>query len=90
MRDDITSSLNSSNPQLADIDNAAISKDFALTREGREPAREMIMARLAKEPIFAANMDAALNMLSCRCVGYIIWHVVYSNEPLGQKPWMRF
>jgi len=43
-----------------------VSRDYALTRVGREPAREMIMARLAKEPIFASNNDAALNMFTCR------------------------
>lgn len=40
----------------------------------------MIMARLAKEPIFATNKDAALNMLCCRCVEYIIWHAMYSEN----------
>lgn len=70
--DDDLSHLNTLNSQLADVDNAEISKDFSLTREGREPAREMVMARLAKEPIFAANKDAALNMLSCRYVGHMI------------------
>ena len=52
-----------------------MSRDYALTRIGREPAREMIMARLAKEPLFASNInnnnimtnnDAALNMFTCR------------------------
>jgi hypothetical protein len=43
-----------------------VSRDYALTRVGREPAREMIMARLAKEPLFASNNDAALNMFTCR------------------------
>ena len=43
-----------------------MSRDYALTRVGREPAREMIMARLAKEPLFASNNDAALNMFTCR------------------------
>ncbi|KAF8806337.1 hypothetical protein BYT27DRAFT_7191674 [Phlegmacium glaucopus] len=52
--------------KLAGIDDEDISRDYALTRVGREPAREMIMARLAKEPLFASNTDAALNMFTCR------------------------
>ncbi|KDQ29730.1 hypothetical protein PLEOSDRAFT_50602 [Pleurotus ostreatus PC15] len=52
--------------KLAGVDNEAIAKDYALTRVGREPARPMIMARLAKEPLFASNNEAALNMFTCR------------------------
>ena len=52
--------------KLAGIDDEAVSRDYALTRVGREPAREMIMARLTKEPLFASNNDAALNMFTCR------------------------
>lgn len=52
--------------KLAGVDDEAVSRDYALTRVGREPAREMIMARLAKEPLFASNNDAALNMFTCR------------------------
>lgn len=52
--------------KLAGIDDEDVSRDYALTRVGREPAREMIMARLAKEPLFASNNDAALNMFTCR------------------------
>lgn len=54
--------------QLAGVDDEAVSRDYALTRVGREPAREMIMARLVKEPLFASNNEAALNMFTCRCV----------------------
>jgi hypothetical protein len=43
-----------------------VSREYALSRVGREPAREMIMTRLAKEPLFASNNDAALNMFTCR------------------------
>ncbi|TEB35763.1 hypothetical protein FA13DRAFT_1811435 [Coprinellus micaceus] len=43
-----------------------IAHDYALTRVGREPARAMIMARLSKEPLFASNNEAALNMFTCR------------------------
>jgi hypothetical protein len=52
--------------KLAGIDDETVSRDYALTRVGREPAREMIMSRLAKEPLFASNNDAALNMFTCR------------------------
>ena len=52
--------------KLAGIDDEAVCRDYALTRVGREPAREMIMARLAKEPLFASNNDAALIMFTCR------------------------
>jgi hypothetical protein len=52
--------------KLAGIDDETVSRDYALTRVGREPAREMIMTRLAKEPLFASNNDAALNMFTCR------------------------
>ncbi|CAA7260109.1 unnamed protein product [Cyclocybe aegerita] len=52
--------------KLAGVDSDAISTDYALTRVGREPAREKIMARLSKEPLFASNNEAALNMFTCR------------------------
>ncbi|THH19929.1 hypothetical protein EW146_g1352 [Bondarzewia mesenterica] len=51
---------------LAGVDDDAIAMDYSLTRVGREPVREMVMARLQKEPIFATNREAALNMLSSR------------------------
>lgn len=56
--------------QLAGVDDEVVSRDYALTRVGREPAREMIMARLTKEPLFASNNEAALNMFTCRCVHF--------------------
>jgi len=52
--------------KLADVDDQTIAEDYALTRIGREPAREKVMARLRKEPLFASNNEAALNMFSCR------------------------
>lgn len=54
--------------KLAGVDDDTIAEDYALTRVGREPAREMVMARLARMPMFAANNEAALNMLTSRCV----------------------
>jgi len=52
--------------KLAGADDEAIAKDYALTRVGREQNREIIMARLSKEPLFASNNEAALNMFTCR------------------------
>jgi hypothetical protein len=52
--------------RLAGIDDKTIADDYALTRIGREPCREKIMARLTKEPLFAENNQAALNMFTCR------------------------
>ncbi|TFK43788.1 protein-tyrosine phosphatase-like protein [Crucibulum laeve] len=52
--------------KLAGVENDAIAHDYSLTRVGREPAREMIMSRLSKEPLFASNNEAALNMFTCR------------------------
>ncbi|KAI0660756.1 protein-tyrosine phosphatase-like protein [Cubamyces menziesii] len=52
--------------KLAGVDDETIAQDYALTRVGREPAREMIMKRLSKVPYFAENMEAALNMFSSR------------------------
>lgn len=55
--------------QLAGVDDETIAHEYALTRVGREPAREMIMARLSQEPLFASNNEAALNMFTCRYDG---------------------
>ncbi|KAI0375894.1 hypothetical protein BV20DRAFT_932406 [Pilatotrama ljubarskyi] len=52
--------------KLVGVDDETIARDYALTRVGREPAREMIMKRLSKVPYFATNTEAALNMFSSR------------------------
>ncbi|KAK1233432.1 hypothetical protein PQX77_003410 [Marasmius sp. AFHP31] len=52
--------------KLAGVDDRSIAEDYALTRVGREPARAKILERLAKEPLFASNNEAALNMFTCR------------------------
>ncbi|KAJ6539696.1 protein-tyrosine phosphatase-like protein [Mycena capillaripes] len=52
--------------KLAGVSNDVIANDYALTRIGREPARAMIIERLSKEPLFASNNEAALNMFTCR------------------------
>ncbi|KAH9947164.1 protein-tyrosine phosphatase-like protein [Amylocystis lapponica] len=52
--------------KLAGVGDTMVAEDYALTRVGREPARQKVMARLAKVPMFATNTEAALNMLSSR------------------------
>jgi len=52
--------------KLSDVDDDTISNDYALTRVGREPCRQLVLSRLSKEPLFAANREAALVMLTCR------------------------
>ncbi|KAF5358989.1 hypothetical protein D9758_004831 [Tetrapyrgos nigripes] len=52
--------------KLAGVADDKIAEDYALTRVGREPARDLIMQRLSKEPLFASNNEAALNMFTCR------------------------
>ncbi|KAI0080790.1 hypothetical protein K474DRAFT_1636729 [Panus rudis PR-1116 ss-1] len=52
--------------KLVGVSDEDIAEDYALTRVGREPFRQKIMARLAKEPIFASNNEAALNMFTSR------------------------
>ncbi|KZT24581.1 hypothetical protein NEOLEDRAFT_1094430, partial [Neolentinus lepideus HHB14362 ss-1] len=51
---------------LVDVEDGVIAEDYSLTRVGREPARAMVMARLAKVNLFAENNEAALNMFTCR------------------------
>jgi protein tyrosine/serine phosphatase len=52
--------------KLAGVEDEDIADDYALSRIGREPVRAMVMARLSKEPVFASDNQAALNMLTCR------------------------
>lgn len=52
--------------QLAGVSDEDIAEDYALTRVGREPSRQKIMARLSKMPMFASNSEAAQNMFTCR------------------------
>ncbi len=79
-----------------------IADDYALTRVGREPAREMIMQRLSKEPLFASNNEAAMNMFTCRyAISYAPFYYlsfVFLPQPrnyarlsrvLGQALWWR-
>lgn len=52
--------------QLAGVDNHLIAQDYSLTRVGREPDRAKVLERLLKEPLFAANSEAAMRMLTSR------------------------
>lgn len=52
--------------KLAGVDDTKIANDYGLTTVGRAPSRDKVMKRLAQEPIFADNKDAALNMLTSR------------------------
>ncbi|KAI6024512.1 protein-tyrosine phosphatase-like protein [Pisolithus marmoratus] len=52
--------------KLASVDDHYICHDYSLTRIGREPDREKVIRRLSTEPLFAANTDAALRMLTSR------------------------
>ncbi|KAI0340906.1 hypothetical protein BDW22DRAFT_1333671 [Trametopsis cervina] len=52
--------------KLAGVEDDIIADDYSLTRVGREPVREMVMARLAQIPMFAENNEKALNMLASR------------------------
>lgn len=80
-----------SSSKLAGIDDEAVSRDYALTRVGREPARAMIMARLAKEPLFASNNEAALNMFTCRYGHHISSSLPEFHGPLiVMEPCSRF
>lgn len=54
--------------ELAGVEDDIIADDYSLTRVGREPVREMVMARLAQIPMFAENNEKALNMLASRYV----------------------
>jgi len=52
--------------KLAGVKDELIADDYSLSRVGREPVRAMVMARLSKEPLFASDNQAALNMLTSR------------------------
>ncbi|KAG8219010.1 protein-tyrosine phosphatase-like protein [Butyriboletus roseoflavus] len=52
--------------KLAGVEDHFICQDYSLTRIGREPDREKVLGRLLKEPLFAANSELALRMLTSR------------------------
>ncbi|KAF8550375.1 hypothetical protein OG21DRAFT_1514081 [Imleria badia] len=52
--------------KFAGVEDHFICQDYSLTRIGREPDREKVLRRLSKEPLFAANSELALRMLTSR------------------------
>lgn len=52
--------------KLAGVSDEDIARDYALTRVGREPERALVISRLSKEPAFADDKEAMLNLLESR------------------------
>ncbi|KAF8437257.1 protein-tyrosine phosphatase-like protein [Boletus edulis BED1] len=52
--------------KLVGVEDHLVCQDYSLTRIGREPDREKVLRRLSKEPLFAANFELALRMLTSR------------------------
>ncbi|KAJ7774097.1 protein-tyrosine phosphatase-like protein [Mycena olivaceomarginata] len=75
--------------KLAGVDNDVIAQDYALTRIGREPARAMIMERLNKEPLFASNSEAALNMFTCRDITMLAFLDLLDDKYSGVEGYVR-
>ncbi|GJE84293.1 tyrosine-protein phosphatase [Phanerochaete sordida] len=75
--------------KLAGVDDDTIAEDYALTRVGREPARETVMARLAKMPLFASDSEAALNMLSSRKEVMLSFLEVLQDKYGGAEEYLR-
>jgi len=75
--------------KLAGVDDQTIAEDYALTRVGREPAREKIMARLREEPLFASNNEAALNMFSCRSDTMVAFLVLLEEKYSGVEGYLK-
>ncbi|KAF7981692.1 hypothetical protein HWV62_32256 [Athelia sp. TMB] len=75
--------------KLIDAPEEAIAKDYALTRVGREPSREKIMARLSKEPLFAVNNEAALNMFTCRSETMIAFIALLESKYGGAHGYLK-
>ncbi|THH11937.1 hypothetical protein EW145_g314 [Phellinidium pouzarii] len=74
---------------LAGVNDDVIASDYELTRIGREPARTLILKRLAKEPIFAENKDAALNMLTSRRETMLAFLDLLRNKYGGAEGYMQ-
>ncbi|KAH9850816.1 protein-tyrosine phosphatase-like protein [Lenzites betulinus] len=75
--------------KLAGVDDETIARDYALTRVGREPAREMIMKRLSNVPYFATNTEAALNMFSSRAETMIAFLQMLQERYGGVEEYIR-
>lgn len=75
--------------RLMNASDDAITNDYALTRIGREPARERSITRLAREPMFAEAPEAMLNMLSCRAETMTAFLHVLDEEYGGAEGYLR-
>jgi len=74
---------------LVGVSDQDIAHDYELTRVGREPAREKIMARIAKEEIFIGNTEAANNMLSSRYDTMLAFLEMLRNKYNGAEGYLR-
>jgi hypothetical protein len=75
--------------KLAGVDDEQIAIDYSLTRVGREPMREKVMARLQKEPLFAENNEAALNMFTCRKETMLAFLSLFQEKYGGAKRYFK-
>ncbi|EPQ59168.1 hypothetical protein GLOTRDRAFT_136110 [Gloeophyllum trabeum ATCC 11539] len=75
--------------KLAGVDDEIVAEDYSLTRVGREPARAMVMARLAKVSMFAENNEAALNMFTCRHETMIAFLALLREKYGGPEAYVR-
>jgi len=75
--------------KLAGVDNQLVAEEYALTRVGREPAREKIMARLRGEPLFASNSEAILNMFSCRTDTMLAFLSLLEEKYCGAEKYLK-
>lgn len=72
--------------QLIGVSDEEIIKDYALTRVGGEPMREMMVKRFAPLLQDPEVGEASVNALSCRLVQYFfspptVPHFFYSKAP---------
>ncbi|OSX59407.1 hypothetical protein POSPLADRAFT_1184142 [Postia placenta MAD-698-R-SB12] len=75
--------------KLAGVADELIAEDYSLTRVGREPARQMVMARLAQVPLFASNTEAALNMFTCRAETMIAFLQLLQDQYEGVERYLE-
>lgn len=75
--------------KLAGVADELIAEDYSLTRVGREPARQMVMARLAQVPLFASNTEAALNMFTCRAETMIAFLQLLQDQYGGVERYLE-
>ncbi|CAL1700431.1 unnamed protein product [Somion occarium] len=75
--------------KLAGVSDEDIAEDYALTRVGREPARPRVMARLTKEPLFATNSEAALNMFTSRSETMLAFLALLREKYGGVREYLK-